>query len=183
MAKSQNYHHGDLRNAIINAAIAILDEKGVEGLTLRQCALRAGVSHGAPSHHFGDMRGLTTALAARGFAMLTEEMTISGDVDMPAIGIAYVRFALANPGLYSVMFRADLLNPNDADLKASGGEAYGVLAAAVARQYPSDEAEEAAMRDAMWSLVHGYASLVMAGEIDMPDDVERAVISLVRALT
>ena len=80
-----SYHHGDLRHAMLVAAGALIEEEGVDGLSLRECARRAGVSHGAPAHHFGDVRGLLTALAAQSFEMLVTYMDRYEAAAAPAV--------------------------------------------------------------------------------------------------
>ena len=70
MRSKATYHHGDLKEALLTAAEAVLRDRGLQGFTLRECARRAGVSHAAPKHHFGDVRGVLTEIAARGFAQL-----------------------------------------------------------------------------------------------------------------
>ena len=101
------YHHGDLRQAMLQAAGEVLEELGLERFTLRECARRAGVSHGAPAHHFGDVRGLLTALVAGGFEQLLvwmdeHEAAAPGDAfsQLAANGKAYLAFALAHRALF-----------------------------------------------------------------------------------
>ncbi len=104
------YHHGDLRAALLAAGEAELTEKGVEGFSLRAVAKRAGVSHAAPAHHFGDVGGLLTALAAEGFrrfqATLDAREAGIGDPRERAVaaGLGYMEFAMARPALFRLVF-------------------------------------------------------------------------------
>src|SRR5215510_9357488 len=97
--RSEPYHHGDLSRALVEAAEALITERGVEGFTLRECARRAGVSHAAPAHHFGDAGGLLTEVAMDGFARLAANMQREvakaerGSIDHPiAAALGYVLF-------------------------------------------------------------------------------------------
>jgi len=110
-----NYHHGDLKAALIGAATEIIAEAGVEGFSLREAARRAGVAASAPAHHFGSAKGLLTEVALQGYRQLGSylaQVNPSDDprVDITGISLAYVRFALDHPGLFRLMFRNDLVN-------------------------------------------------------------------------
>ena len=106
-ATIQSYHHGDLHDALLKAAETVLERDGVQGLTLRAAAREAGVSHAAPTHHFGDMTGLISELAAVGFRRFAAALTNaanaaasqSAHARLDAMGIAYVTFARTYPGL------------------------------------------------------------------------------------
>ena len=124
------YHHGDLPNALRKAAAEVIIEKGLGAFSLREVARRAGVSHAAPAHHFGDMRGLLTSLAAEGFAHLETALRASQDgltdpeERLAAMGQAYVRIGMTYPGHCAVMFRHDLIDDDDAELQGCGYEAF-----------------------------------------------------------
>src|SRR5262249_1737551 len=112
----QTYHHGDLKEALVAAGEAVLADRGLQGFTLRECARRAGVSHAAPKHHFGDVRGLLTEIAARGFTHLTRRLrtklrAAGADLDAQfmATSEAYLGFAEAYPEHFRIMFRSDLI--------------------------------------------------------------------------
>ena len=133
------YHHGDLREALIEASETLLAERGVEGFTLREVARRAGVSPAAPAHHFGDVRGLLTAVAIRAFEELTARLTaadLAAGADrrarLRAQGEAYVRFALARPGRFGLMFAVARLDGENLELQRQGDAAFAVLERAVA---------------------------------------------------
>src|SRR3982751_4265156 len=111
VAHETPYHHGDLHDALLAAAERVLERDGLPGLTLRAVAREAGVSHAAPTHHFGDLSGLLSELAAIGFRRFNEAMIAAGESEtMPlmkalARAKAYVAYAQAQPGMYGLMFR------------------------------------------------------------------------------
>jgi AcrR family transcriptional regulator len=133
------YHHGDLPNALRRAAVEVIEERGAGGFSLREVARRAGVSHTAPAHHFGDMKGLLTSVAEEGFTALHDACTIAlqgldDPVDqLTALGRAYVSLARTNRGHCEVMFRTDIIDTDDPQLVTCGLEAYGLLEATVKR--------------------------------------------------
>jgi AcrR family transcriptional regulator len=167
------YHHGALREALIEATGALLAERGAEGFSLREVARRAGVSPAAPAHHFGDAAGLLTAVATLGFDELARAL-LAGDARgrtprarLREQGVEYVGFALRHPGRFRLMFRTGELRP-DAALESSGRAAFLVLEGGVHRAFgvPADgalPAQAAAVVLALWSMVHGYAHLAIAG--------------------
>src|SRR5271166_2647884 len=122
--KKGTYHHGDLRHALLTTSLALLEEHGLEGLTLRRAAAAAGVSHAAPAHYFPSLKSLLTALAAIGFgrfeaAMASERGKAAENpaAQMRAAGQGYVDFAVANPGLFRLMFSGTLLDWDDTALR------------------------------------------------------------------
>jgi AcrR family transcriptional regulator len=168
------YHHGDLRAALMAASEAILLERGVEGFTLREAARRAGVSPAAPAHHFGDARGLLTALAVQGFETLGAYLRAGeaqGGSDparrLKEQGLAYVRFALDHPARFDLMFRRARLNAQDPALVETSQAAFSVLQEGVAAIPGAGSPERASIRAlAAWSTVHGFARLALDGEFD-----------------
>ncbi|GAA5234525.1 TetR/AcrR family transcriptional regulator [Verticiella sediminum] len=167
------YHHGDLHHALVQATESILAERGVEGFTLREAARRAGVTAAAPAHHFGSAAGLLTEVALLGFAELQRFLAESGADSaaspaerVQALGLAYVRFALAYPARFQLMFREDRLIAGDARLAAAGDAAYAELERAgrayfrLAPDAPLDAGTSAALLGA-WSTVHGFAHLAL----------------------
>ncbi|MEM8752954.1 MAG: TetR/AcrR family transcriptional regulator [Pseudomonadota bacterium] len=169
------YHHGNLREALLREAEAELDEKGVEGFSLRGVAKRAGVSHAAPAHHFGDAAGLLTALATRGFELFLEAKRARRDLApadaaerMVANGLGYVDFALARPALFRLIFACERVRHEDPALKAAAGAAYGALREGIADLAGADpEADEAARLDLLsaWATAHGLADLLSSGQL------------------
>ncbi|MFT2020528.1 TetR/AcrR family transcriptional regulator [Streptomyces sp. 796.1] len=130
------YHHGDLRRTLLAAAAATIAERGVAGLSLRALAHSAGVSHAAPTHHFGDKRGLLTALAAEGHGMLADALGSAGG-DLLAVGVAYVRFAVEHRAHFAVMFQPDLYDTNDPQVSAARERANRSLTSALAQHSAS----------------------------------------------
>ncbi|HEY5744064.1 MAG TPA: TetR/AcrR family transcriptional regulator [Terrimicrobiaceae bacterium] len=166
------YHHGALREALLVAAEEILLERGVEGFTLRNCARRAGVSHAAPAHHFGDVKGLLTEFAAIGFDRMTALMrqyvvTANRDGGMPlhALGRAYIDFAMLHRAHFQLMFRYDLLDHTNAHLSEAGGAAYAELESVIEAADPGGSGNET-RRLLVWSAVHGFATLLLEGKLD-----------------
>lgn len=174
MAKKP-HHHGNLRAALIQAGLEILDDSGLAGLTLRGVAARAGVSHAAPAHHFEGLPGLTAALAARGWAIFTETMLQERATapDQPrarllAIADGYLRFAFTHPGLFALIFNTDTSGHRTAEVLEQSGRAYAVLEEACAPFVgPSDTGQSTEIM--IWSLVHGLAVLQKTGHVGPPD--------------
>jgi AcrR family transcriptional regulator len=171
---SGKYHHGALRQALLTAAASLLADVGVERFTLRECARRAGVSHGAPAHHFGDVRGLLSELAADSFEQLATLMRQQRDAADPdpfsqfeATGLAYLEFALANPAPFRLMFRSERLDASNSRLVAAGQATYGQLANTIAGANATNAnrafmlPQKAALA---WSVVHGFANLMLDNE-------------------
>lgn len=174
--RPQGYHHGSLREALLQAAERILERDGIQRLTLRAAAREAGVSHAAPKNHFGDMTGLLSELAAVGFERFVA--TMQGDVGeeespdrrLGAIGHGYVAFARAHPDLFLLMFRSERLDLSRPALRAAIDASARVLSGAVgARRGEKAEATltlpQAASFVAAWSLVHGFAMLLLDGRL------------------
>jgi AcrR family transcriptional regulator len=152
------YHHGDLRAALLQSAGELLEEQGLAALSLREAARRAGVSHNAPYRHFPDRNALLAALAAEGFAMLGEAMEGKAGRER---GEAYVRFALARPNRFRLMFGGQLELGKHPELRAAAGRTYqGLVASFRSREDIADPEIAAA---AAWSLTHGLAHLLLDG--------------------
>lgn len=164
-----SYHHGDLKAVILAQAADLVAERGADGISLRELARAAGVSHAAPAHHFTDRRGLFTALAAEGWRLLAAELADARGEFIDA-ALAYVRFALGHPGHYAVMFDRALVNPEDPELMAAVGAAGTELAQGVGTLGDSravGDPQAAAL--AAWSLVHGFSLLWLNGNIPAID--------------
>ena len=172
------YHHGDLRAALIAAAQAVLAERGLTGFTLRECARRAGVSHGAPAHHFGDAAGLLRATSEAGFDQLDAHMRAfqqrAGDDPIEhhrATGLAYIDFAVAYPVLFQLMNRADPRPQASTDTPAPAGRSAFLRLADSLRAARPELAKlpEEALRAQLllrWAVVHGLANLITEGQLD-----------------
>ena len=148
-------------------------EDGVAKLSMRALAKRAGVSNAAPTYHFGDKSGLLTALAAEGFDRLAEAMAGVGDGGLISRGVAYVEFALACPSHFTVMFQPRLLHDDDAELAAARQRAWAALSVGVAQTRSGPDSDFGV---AAWSLVHGYATLVLSGAVEPEDALKQARI-------
>lgn len=168
---SRSYHHGALRPALIEAAEALIAERGLDRFSLRETARRAGVSAAAPAHHFGDSKGLLTAIAAAAFVELAEVLEAadasgSRDQRIAAQGRAYVRFAIGRPARFDLMWRKALLDGDDPALAEAGQRAFLRLDRAVRgedAQLCSPADPRLAPSIAAWSLVHGFARLAIDG--------------------
>jgi AcrR family transcriptional regulator len=184
VSRSDGYHHGNLRQALFEALAEAVVEVGPSAVTLRELARRAGVSHAAPAHHFGDKRGLLTAFAAEGYRLLADELgeaaRHSGG-DFAEVGLAYIRFALAHRAHFEVMFRPELLDRSDPDLLAAGGRTSEQLRAGAAASGPDGDGPAGVI--GAWSLVHGFATLCLAGNVPAafgpPEELARQVLDAV----
>jgi len=181
------YHHGDLQRALLDAALALIEESGAGSLTLRAVARRVGVTHAAPYRHFVDKAALLAAVAAEGFKLLTDRLTAARDASgtapldrMAAIGMAYVGFAVEHPAHYRVMFGRDLEGlTEDHPFRASAEAAFGVLTDCVAEfseGSPQADAPTAPTGDyagraiVAWATVHGLALLMADRRLPCPSE-------------
>jgi AcrR family transcriptional regulator len=180
-ASKRPYHHGNLSRALLDAAAEVIAEVGASQMSLREVARRTGVSNAAPVHHFGDKAGLFTALAAEGLERLAtalDEARAASD-DFVEIGVAYVRFALANRAHFEVMFRPELYHADAPEIIAGTRKAAQHLYEPAAAAFGASANERDAGVTA-WSLVHGLATLLINGALgaearDDPDDLARRV--------
>jgi AcrR family transcriptional regulator len=187
MSTHASYHHGNLPRTIISAALDAIAESGPSALSLRDLARRAGVSHAAPAHHFGDRAGLLTAVAVQGFGLLADALAEAQRQtgDFLEVGVAYVDFAVGHPAHFAVMFRPELYRADDPELiaaKARAGESLYRGAAPFAASESGADSQEAAL--AAWSLVHGFATLWLSGNLPagLPADPGQAARGLASAL-
>lgn len=176
MTTRSSYHHGALRDALLAACLRLIETEGIGAVSLRRVAREAGVSSGAPYHHFADRAALLAALSTEGFRLLATELTTArhtapGPVTaLTAIGEAYVRFAIRHPGYFRLMFRPELSQPEKhPDTRVAGEAAFGVLTDAVADcvtagDLEAERAETVAVT--VWALGHGMASLWLDGQLD-----------------
>lgn len=171
------YHHGDLHDALLKAAETILERDGLTGLTLRAVAREAGVSHAAPAHHFRDLTGLVSELAAIGYRRFGAAMN---DAVVPGrswaeIGLArahaYLDFARAYPAMYQLMFRAERLDMSNPVLKEAANASFAGLVQAVGEgrgeAVTNDALTLAQAADAAraWSMMHGFSTLLLDGRL------------------
>jgi AcrR family transcriptional regulator len=169
------YHHGDLRRAILDTSIALIEREGVAALTLRGVARALGVSHAAPLHHFADRTELLATIAAEGFDELTRRMqeAIAKEEEpvarLVASGVAYVEYAAADPARFRVMFGRELADGGPEWLRAHGQPPYDLLVEAAERALaltvtPTPERVRTTAISA-WSSVHGLATLWVDGRL------------------
>jgi len=186
---NDTYHHGDLPNALRAAAAEVIAEKGLGSFSLREVARRAGVSHAAPAHHFGDTTGLLTSLATEAMDKLYEVTSAAAaGVEDPrerliAVGRGYVTTGVRYPAHCEVAFRTDLVDNDDVGYQLAGMRAYAVLEDAVRavaeRDNPALVIVDAA--NLCWSAMQGLLTLhpkmVRIAEIrgDDAPDLEEAV--------
>ncbi len=195
VGRAQGQHFdGDLRRTLLDAAAAAIAERGVDAVSLRDVARRAGVSHAAPAHHFGDKAGLLTALATEGFLLLAEDLRRAragagdraGDpvAVLAELGCAYVAFATEHPGHFELMFRPGLFDLTDAAFLAAGDLAYAQLVEGVDAARAHGWGRHATRADLVafaWAHVHGLSALRIQGALSRyhPDDS----MAFVRRLT
>ncbi|MBV8436268.1 MAG: TetR/AcrR family transcriptional regulator [Silvibacterium sp.] len=182
MAQRKPYHHGNLREVLLESALQLIAEEGPAGFTLRELARRAGVSHNAPYRHFRDRDELMAAVAAQGFrelkqAMLRASRSGSDAIDrLKRAGLAYIRFALNRPQHFSAMFESPTRVQTDyPDAAAASEEAFSTLVTFVKncqeeQRFPAGDTREFAML--AWSMVHGVAKLATTGRLRHRSTVE-----------
>ena len=197
---TDTYHHGDLANAMLRAVEDIVTEKGPAGISLREAARRAGVSHSAPAHHFGDKDGMIEAFCHEGFGMLAKALMdcLEQVSDQPvveqlgAIGKAYLLFAAEHPAHYELMMSPPTQKIDHSDVHATAGDSFFPLVLVINRM-----AEEGVIEPErgpyfatmLWGMVHGIADLWLTGPLpkfhegmayeDLVEEVIRDMTTLV----
>jgi AcrR family transcriptional regulator len=184
------YHHGDLRRALMDAALDDIAIRGAANLSLRRLAKASGVSHAAPAHHFRDKRGVFTAIATEAFELLHDSQRRTGDGlaaedTLLPLAVNYIHFAIEHPSHFEVMWRPDLYDPDDPDLAVAKMQVFEVFYRSVAHavgELPVDEFDEAVA--AAWSTVHGFATLWQSGNLVgiVGDDPDLAIARAARGL-
>jgi AcrR family transcriptional regulator len=171
------YHHGALREALLQAAERVLERDGLGGLTLRAVAREAGVSHAAPTHHFGDLTGLVSELAAIGFCQFNAAMVAACEVATTPLTRAlarpkaYVAYAQAHPGMYGLMFRTERLDYSRPALAEAAEASFAGLANAIGAMRQEQISGDALTLDQgaaiarAWSMVHGFTTLLLDGRL------------------
>ena len=167
----KRYHHGQLRQALLDASLDIVAEGGPSALSLRKAARRAGVSHAAPKRHFATASDLYCAIAEDGYrklrAYLLERVGESATPvqALAMLGVAYVEFATSHPGHFRAMFHSGVIDRTGSHpLEQAAGEAFDVLVAAIERCQQAGEVRPAPPRElalGAWALVHGLAVLAV----------------------
>jgi AcrR family transcriptional regulator len=181
--KRNDYHHGDLRHALVEAAAQLIVQRGIDNVSLREVARTAGVSHAAPYHHFASKSELLAAVAEEGFLrfngyqerafrrMQRQEPTEK----LKALGRAYVKFAIDHPSFFRIMFRYDISEPLKHPLltalsKRTFDRLYKTVSECLKKQNRSEDPMQASIR--AWALVHGLANLWLDGRLKMPQGRE-----------
>jgi AcrR family transcriptional regulator len=185
-ASKAPYHHGDLRAALLDAALEVLEEDGATALSLRAVARRAGVSAAAPYRHYADREALVSAVAAVGYRDLAERLAAahpapSTPAQLADVAVAYVCFAIERPALFRIMFSEPCDRDNDERVAATAAVTH-YLREIVARAFPDSDPE--ALAPAIWALVHGLAFLYLDGKLEPTDPaaVDERVSSAVAAV-
>jgi AcrR family transcriptional regulator len=191
-SRSKTYHHGDLKNALVEAAAKLVSERGAASVSLREVARVAGVSHAAPYHHFKDKAGLTAAVAEEGFRRFDQYQqralrNASSDPKerLAALGKSYIRFAIANPHFFRVMFRGDFTEFEQySSLSTLGEQTFDRLVNTVRENVKTSNEPEimiAALR--AWALVHGLATLWLDGGLNKIRVDQKTLYSVVDQFT
>jgi AcrR family transcriptional regulator len=179
---------------LLDAAAELLAEVGADGVSLREVARRAGVSHAAPAHHFGDRAGLLTALATEGFTLFDQHLRDALAVpprepidQLPALGRAYAEFAELHRGHFAVMFRPALIHPTDPGFAAASDAAFETLRRHVEHCQRAGwraTADNQHLAAAAWALAHGITALRIQGSLigHYPDTSLDGVAALVDIL-
>lgn len=158
--KRSDYHHGDLRGSLLNAARETLEQKGANALSLRALARSTGVSHAAPYRHFANRQDLLVALAAEGFNELARRLRAEEEKEkeesLMAMGQAYVDFAVTNPSLYKLMFSPELDRKKPELLANAAGGAFGLL-----QSHTAPNSQDRSGTLAAWALVHGLSQILI----------------------
>jgi AcrR family transcriptional regulator len=172
----RGYHHGNLKEALLQAALGLIAEKGAAGFTFADAARMAGVSPAAPYRHFRDRDELLSSIAQRGFEMFESALNAAWDDGRPdtvtafeRVGKAYLKFAREEPAFYSAMFESGLPVDRNPALQAAGERAFGIIRAAAERLAalaPPGITRPPALMMALhiWSMSHGVASLFARGD-------------------
>ncbi len=180
--RTSPYHHGDLRAALVEAAVRTIEDVGPAAMSLREVARRAGVTHPAATYHFGDKAGLLTAVAAQGYRLLGDALRQAQErtADFLEVGVAYVRFAVTHRAHFEVMYRPELYDTADSALKEAEAATAVLL---YGSQNP--DTEQLSTGIAAWAMVHGIATLWLNGNLppqlgDDPEQITRIVASHLR---
>lgn len=177
MAKKSSFHHGDLRQALLDASRALLDEHGPDGVTIRAVARTAGVSHAAPVNHFKDRKALLTAVATTLFDEFWAlvQQSLSDDALRPfdraaAFVMVVYDYAMAHPNRYRLLWHTGLVNHEDPELLAVMDQFYDGCCAAIKAADLAKDVDTDTYAVALWSMVHGYIDLRLTGMFEPKTD-------------
>jgi len=172
---STPYHHGNLRQALLEIAVELIRERGADALTIREVARRAGVTHTAPYRHFKDKASLLAAVAREGFEMMVQETkeqflrtTQDALARLKVCGIAYIEFAIHNPARYRVMFGTGRPHGKNSALRKASEASFGLLLECIKecqKEGTVRPGEPMEMALAAWSIVHGFSMLFIDNQI------------------
>lgn len=172
-SRKARYHHGDLRHALLESALAIVSEEGVRDVSLREVARRAGVTYAAPYHHFADKSALLAAVGAQGFEVLIEELERACarrtelEPQLLAMTEAYLTFAVSHPSHYRVMFLPELKAASDEAFHLAANRAFDMLHSKVKLARPREsELAQRTLAGAMWAAMHGLSLLAIDGTLE-----------------
>ncbi len=180
------YHHGNLPEALINEGSKLLAEKGIDGFSMREVARRAGVAVAAPSHHFGNAKGLLTAIAAQGFGKLAKQMELTAKISrdsedrVVAMCQAYREMGVSDPGYTAIMFRLELLDENDQRFQEQSSCAFDLFAEALkqATSRSVDTTQISYAAKTLWATMHGLVVLEMIKDREAEELIRFAVRAL-----
>jgi AcrR family transcriptional regulator len=169
------YHHGDLRTALMQAALALIAEHGVKGLALSDAARLAGVSVAAPYRHFRDKEALLAEIAAEGFTLFRDALAVASQKSqgdkvkvLAEMGVAYVEFARQHRSHFKVMWEGGISRAEYPNVEQPAYQAFLLLQQAAIDLLPKAKPDrQRALVSAAWSLVHGYATLMLEHELDL----------------
>ena len=186
----ENYHHGNLPQTLISKAAEVLAEKGAEKFSMREVARRAGVAVAAPAHHFGNAKGLLTAVATRAFERLTtEQIKAIEAAETPedkvvALAQTYIDMSARYPGYAAVLFRWDLVDHEDKAHAEAAAASFDLLKETVAAAVPGETSEPHIEHTskAVWAMAHGFVTLSMTDSVDAKTLTPFAVKALLRGL-
>lgn len=189
--RRETYHHGNLRGVLIEEGALLLAEKGAEGFSMREVARRAGVAVAAPSHHFGNAKGLLTAIATCGFETLDSQFQVAlaeqeGPIERVfAICKSYVQMGTTHKGHAEVMFRWDLVDQSDQDYAYAAGHTLETLIAAVDAATPAatNKVDVEHASKTLWAAMQGFVALSLSEDELASDRIEFAVKTLLRGVS
>lgn len=158
----RSYHHGNLRVALMEEALRVIEAEGPGALNLRDLARRLGVSHAAPAYHFADKTALLTAIAAEGYQRLSDRLEEAANQGFLETGLAYSGFAIAHPGYVRVMFEPSLYREDDPAVREARRRSAEWLFKS-AGGLVDEDARRIGL--AGWCLMHGFAMLWLQGNL------------------
>ncbi|SFS57907.1 transcriptional regulator, TetR family [Sulfitobacter marinus] len=177
MKTKQPFHHGSLKQALLDASGALLDQQGPEGVTIRAIAREVGVSHAAPVNHYKDREALLTALATVLFkdilASVQEKLSdknLPASTRISAFAIVLFEYAMAYPNRYRLLWHTGLVNHDDPELLDVMDQFYNACRAEIAGAGLCSEQDTETYAIALWSLVHGYTDLRLTGMFEAKND-------------